>query len=317
MARVLYEAFKMSDFQLRLILPMLYTCKYIYRNYNFMLFTLKPLRINFGGSKHKKLSLPMCKIPYLLLNERICPRLRLLHITIVPNLLNRNSINDMLNNLGKFQNLSQLTVKVKSISCLIQYLKYFPVTLTYLKVILIKYAQLYLNLKCMVIPQFQLKVLKIQSLTHSQISLSFVNSLVSSNFRASFKLNSSIVHVYQVLSQLLYLNRSSIEYLELEMLNLNQLYLVLNNNYHFSGAGYFPNLKLIKIDQTTNYPVFQILAWLSNCETIIYVNNYLSNFLVIKNTEPHHGILEVKFDLVLFQYKLKSIKKQLNLYYNV
>ena len=316
LARIMYETFKSNDFELGLILPMLYTCKYVYYTYNFMLFTLQPLRLNFGVYKDKSLSIPLSKLSYLLLNERICPKLQMLYITIIPTLLNRKAINETLTNLDRFQSLSQLTIKVKSINFLVQYLKYFPVTLIYLKVVVIRNVQFYLKLKCLDIPRFSLKVLKFQLLTHSQTSLRVVNTLVSVNFRTSLKLNPSIIHVYQVLSQLLYMNRESMEYLELDMLNLNQVFLILSDMYHFAGPEFFPNLKLIKVDQTTNYPVFQVSTWLSNSGTIIYINNYLSNFVIIKNYGASQGIRESKFDMVLFHCKLSSIKKQLNLYYN-
>lgn len=314
MARVLYETYKLSHSELRLILPMLCTCKYIYYNYNFMLFTLYPLSLNFSSIKQSPLAIPKSHIPYLFLNETICRKVQMMYVTIIPTLLNRRLINDTLRKLSQFQSLSHLTVKAKSINCLIQYIKHFPITLTYLKVIVIKHVQFYLVLKNIEIPKFHLKVLKFQSLTHSKMNLSVVSLLFLSSFPSALKLNQSEVLVYQVVGQLLCHSRKSIEYLELEMLSLNQVFMMLNTSYHFSGSGYFPNLKLIIVDQTTNYSMFQISTWLNNCKTIIYINNYLSKFVIIKNNEDNQGIGEWKFDMVLFQYKFTNIKKQLNLY---
>ncbi|KAL6451705.1 hypothetical protein SBY92_003011 [Candida maltosa Xu316] len=281
-SRIIYEHFKLNNCYLNSILPILFTCKEIYYAQNFMLFTLKPLIVG----KNKKNSFPNSKLKSLLENKRICSKISTVYLMLTPKVTNGKSTIEFLHKLHQFGNLSRLTVRLNSADNLAPHMQCFPKTLTYLKLILVRNIKDASPVKYATFSVFpNLKTLKFQSLVHINWQL-------------------------KNLIDIIYTNRNSLEVLEFEMINLNPVYTAMNQSYKLANESTFPRLKLIKIDQTTSYPNLQISSLLTNCQMIIYINNYLSHFIILKCT--NEGIVELKFDLLLFNYKFNQIRKQLD-----
>ena len=57
-----------------------------------------------------------------------------------------------------------------------------------------------------------------------------------------------------------------------------------------NAVKYFTALNLIKVDQCTDYPIIQLTHWLKNCKQIIYLNHFLSTFVVLQQNSSNNGI---------------------------
>lgn len=325
-ARILYECWK-ERYKVCLILPILYTCKQLYYGYKYMLYTLRPLVIINKSTKTTDKDCILCSAFIKLLQDsRICQKLDTLCLNFSPAMFNNKLILSIVTKLNQFSNLTHLIINVKSIEWLVQWIKHFPTTITIIKITLIKHAvssSLSLNTESFSIPKFQLKQLKFQSLVPLQkknlryglnmISPAPASTYTSQTLQERHKYKLPLFQTGQVLANLIHANRESLKFMELEMINLNEICLILQQQYGFNNqcSKYFTALNLIKVDQCTDYPIIQLTHWLKNCKQIIYLNHFLSTFVVLQQNSSNNGIKEFKYHMSLFKYKMQKYKQEI------
>ncbi|CAX41586.1 conserved hypothetical protein [Candida dubliniensis CD36] len=324
-ARILYECWK-ETYKVCSILPMLCTCKQLYYGYKYMLYTLRPLVIINKSTKNTGKDCISCSgFLKLLQDTRIRQKLDTLCLHLFPAMFNNKSVSSIVTNLNQFSNLTHLIIHVKSMEWLVQWIKHFPTTITILKITLVKHvmsSSSSLNTETFSIPEFQLKQLKFQSLVPLQkkklcYGLSIISTAASTytpqTIEERYKSNLPLFQTGQVLANLIHANRESLQFMELEMINLNEIYLILQQQYGFNNqcSKYFTTLNLLKVDQCTNYPILQLSHWLRNCKQIIYLNHFLSTFIVLQQNSSSNVIKEFKYHMSLFEYKMQKYKYEI------
>lgn len=324
-ARILYECWK-ETYKVCLILPMLCTCKQLYYGYKYMLYTLRPLVIINKSTKNTGKDCILCSgFLKLLQDTRIRQKLDTLCLHLFPAMFNNKLVLSIVTNLNQFSNLTHLIIHVKSMEWLVQWIKHFPTTITILKITLVKHvmsSSSSLNTETFSIPEFQLKQLKFQSLVPLQkkklcYGLSIISTAASTytpqTIEERYKSNLPLFQTGQVLANLIHANRESLQFMELEMINLNEIYLILQQQYGFNNqcSKYFTTLNLLKVDQCTNYPILQLSHWLRNCKQIIYLNHFLSTFIVLQQNSSSNVIKEFKYHMSLFEYKMQKYKYEI------
>ncbi|CAK9441491.1 uncharacterized protein LODBEIA_P53590 [Lodderomyces beijingensis] len=282
-SRILYERWRM-DHSFQHILPMMKTCKELYLQHG-MLYILQPL--NIGASSICMLDEAVERI----IQQQAASRIRA--ISFYSPTTHQSS------KVSEFRNLTTVSV-LANLNVLQRMLAFLPASVQHLSIIL-EVSRLVRFSKINIAP-FNLKTLTFRSTsclkrTRKLSFLDVINSLYAKadSDRGFYEMKSTARQVAVLLADLVYSNRKSLEYLDLKMISLIQVYFAMRDQGYKLSSIKFPQLEKIHVDQTTMYSVPFLTYWLKVSKELIYDNDYLAVKYVMKMDA--NGQLHVQKDV--------------------
>ncbi|KAG7663739.1 uncharacterized protein J8A68_002748 [[Candida] subhashii] len=329
-ARILFYRFR-QDKTFEYIYPMIMTCREMYYQFHQILYTLKPLFL--GVSKHRNIGICSKEGITHLVESRLCEHIRRINLSISSFLLLSSKVYQsfILDNLFHFKNLKVVTVKIMSVSWL-TCLNKLPRSVLELELVLVDSIRIPWSNSpdfTQYPPEFQLKAFRFKAhfpiTKNKYYKIAFLNKLWNGNNNSGGNNNTSMhapelvfdsnegdyynfpkndksspAIICRFLQCLLDYNRNTLEYIELKMASIAMLFTPKSNFY-------FPMLKLIIVDQTSQIPIYLVRQLLGPNGAIMFVLNSLKpeaikltltedNKLLRKRAQYDQGIIKVLKD---------------------
>lgn len=308
---------------------MIMTCREMYVNFHHMLYTLHPLMIDISKSS-KRQQRGVCSkegLDHLIVDSDICRAIKKVNFTIYLRLLFSAKKYQvfLIDSLSKFVNLTTVTIQINSISLLDCVYK-CPSKLVNLKLVVRDSGRRRWHVpQFSGTPCFQLKTFRFRTAHPIKKGRSYkvvFNSLganagenltpeiilvsdeAPNKFEFAMGDKSLLAIICRFLQELLDYNRQSLEYIDLRMTNISFLF---PTKLNFQ----FPNLKLIKVDQTSQVPVYLIRQLLAPNHAVLVIVNTLKPEIIKLTITRDNQLFRQRFSITLGI--VRTTKKDLGL----